>query len=515
MLATPSPNGSTMSIPTRRTAALTAALLVSACASVPAAKRSTTGSPPVARASFPLDDSIRSMLAELVPEPALHGMIVGLIEPDGSRRVIAHGSAGPGGPPLDDESVMELGSLSKPFAGLLLADMARRGEVALTEPVQRLLPRYVRVPSRNGKQITLLDLATLTSGLPPMPGNFPSPPDAKAHLGYTTEQMYEFLSSYELPRDPGEKFEYSNFVSLLGHALALRAGKPYEALLRERVLAPLGLDRTAATLTPEMERRLTRGTNGFGDPQPYFVAPAFVPSGGYKSTMNDMLAFAAAHLAEADTGLYAAMRETRRPYRRILDTDEYMGLGWGADDRGAAGNSGGTFGYHAHIYVDPAERRAVVVMTNFAGRDGTLLGLHLRDPARFPRPKPSVGRAMASIYRKAGIEEAMEHYRTLRETAPDRWRFEESELNSLGYWLMRRNAADDAIAIFRLNTETYPQAPNPHNSLGDAYLAAGRLEEATESYRRAVALAEAASHPGLARYREDLEKALQQRSRPE
>ncbi len=488
--------------------------LGTACAGVPATNPAPA-SPALAAepAGFPADTEIRAMLAEIVPDPQVHGMVVGLLEPNGSRRVIAYGSAGPGGPPLDSESVLEIGSITKAFTGVLLADMARRGEVELTEPLARLLPPPVRVPSRNGKQITLLDLATHTSGLPPMPGNFPQGDAARAYAGYTMEQMYEFLSGYSLPRDPGEKFEYSNLSTILGHALALRAGKPYEALLHERVLAPLKMEQTAATFTPDMERRMTRGTNGFGDPQPYFVAPAFIASGSLKSTMNDMLRFAAANLSRADTGLYAALRDSRRPRRPIDEAGDSMGLGWGAAN-GVAGLNGGTFGYNSSLFVDPERRRAIVVMTNIAGGDGTALRIHLMDPAKFPRPKPSVGRAVASVYRAAGLQPAIQRYHTLRETAPEGWRFDEQELNSVGYWLLGRKIIEDAIAIFRLNVEMYPEAPNPHDSLGDAYLAAGRLQDAITSYRGAVTLAEAANHPNLAGYRASLARAIQQLNQP-
>ena len=326
------------------------------------------------------------MLKEIVPEPKSHGMIVGLLEPDGRRRIIAHGSEGPGGRALDAGSVLEIGSVSKVFLGVLLADMVRRREVELDEPVQRLLPAQVRVPVRNGKHITLLDLATHTSGLPPMPGNFPTREGAHAYANYSMEKLFEWLSDYELPRDPGATFEYSNVITLLGHALSLRAGAPYEALLRERVLGPLQLKHTSITLTPNMERRMTRGTNAAGDPQPYFVAPAFVASGGLKSTMSDMLEFAAANLTPADTRLHAVLRDSRRARRAIDQAGDSMALGWGAEN-GTAGLSGGTFGFGSYLLVDPARRRAVVVLSNIAGRESTLLGVHLMYPERFSRPK--------------------------------------------------------------------------------------------------------------------------------
>jgi serine-type D-Ala-D-Ala carboxypeptidase/endopeptidase len=477
--------------------------LLNACASPPAAV--------ALQDRFPSDVYIQALLEDIVPGPRTGGVIVGVVEPDGSRRVIAYGDSRSNGGPLGAESVLEIGSLTKVFTGVLLADMVRRGQVELTEPVARLLPPGVRVPSRGGKEITLLDLATHTSGLPVMPGNFPEGNAAKAYAEYTVEQMYDFLSSYELPRDPGEAQEYSNFLSLLGHALALRAGKPYEAMLRERVLSPLGMEHTAITLMPEMERRLTRGHTGLGNSAPYFVAPAFAPSGGLKSTINDMLNFASANLVQDGTPIHAALRDARQPHRPIDDAGEYWGLAWGVGEQGnMVGHSGGTFGYGSYINIDLKARRAIVVLTNFAGRDATLLGVHLLDPSENPRPKPPVARAVAAAYRDGGLEKAISRFRDLHATAPDRWNFDEAQLNSVGYWLLGRGAVDDAIAIFRLNVEMHPEAPNPRDSLGDAYMAAGRLAEAVGSFRSAVALAEAADHPALSHYRANLEKAIRE-----
>lgn len=466
---------------------------------------------------FASNGSIRLMLKEIVPDPRSTGAVVGLLEPDGSRRIIAYGSSGEEMRPLDGESVFEIGSVTKAFTGVLLADMVRRGEVKLSEPVARLLPPDVRVPSRSGKEITLLDLATHTSGLPPDPGNLTT--NAQGYNEYTVRQMYDFLAGYELPRDPGESFEYSNFVSLLGHALSLRAGKPYETLLRERVLLPLKLGQTAVTITRDMRRRLTRGHNRFGDPQPYFVPPAFISSGRLMSTANDMLDFAAANLASNKTGIYAALRDARQPHRPIGDSGEFMGLGWGVDDSqsSAVGLAGGTFGFGCYFYVDVKNRRAIVVMTNYASpgaADTKAVALHLLDPAKHPRTKPSIGRAIAATYRTDGVQAAIKQYRTLRRTARESWDFGESELNSMGYWLLGRGSPEDAISVFRLNVEAYPESPNPHDSLGDAYRAAGQLEKAIESYGKAVALAEAASHPNLAGYRKSLESAVVQLNSP-
>ena len=127
-----------------------------------------------------------------------------LLDENGTRRVIAHGDPGPGARPLDGESVFEIGSMTKVFTGILLADMVRRGQVELTDPVADLLPRDVRVPERNGKPITLLDLTTHFSGLPMNPTNRARVEmHENPYAGYTVSRMYEFLSSYELSARSG------------------------------------------------------------------------------------------------------------------------------------------------------------------------------------------------------------------------------------------------------------------------------------------------------------------------
>src|SRR5208283_4407870 len=118
---------------------------------------------------------------------------------------------------LDGDTVFEIGSITKVFTALLLADMAQRGEVALTDPVSKYLPKGVKMPGRNGHAIMLQDLATHTSGLPRLPSNMKPKDFMNPYADYTPELLYQFLSSYELPRDPGSKWEYSNLgAGLLG-----------------------------------------------------------------------------------------------------------------------------------------------------------------------------------------------------------------------------------------------------------------------------------------------------------
>ncbi len=311
------------------------------------------------------------------------GIVVGIIEPQG-RRVIVYGKADNGDPrPLDSDSVFEIGSVTKVFTSLLLADMVQRGEVALTDPVAKYLPKEVRVPEHGGKAITLQELATHTSGLPREPTNL-KPKDVNNQFAdYTLAQLYQFLSGYSLTRDPGAEFEYSNLgVGLLGHALARRAGTGYEELVRSRIATPLGMKSTAITLTPEMQARLAPGHNGEFAQVPSFDDPTLAGAGSLRSSASDMLTFLAAELGLTKAPLAQAMKYTRAT--RWPEGSSGDPLGWEVlkqDGRKIVWHGGTTFGYDSFVGFVPKMRVGVVVLSNtrsLAGVDD--IGFHLLDP---------------------------------------------------------------------------------------------------------------------------------------
>src|SRR4051812_24772898 len=166
------------------------------------------------------DAEIKNMLRDYIDTDKLGvGLVVGTADEHGTR-VISHGKLDDGSDrDVDADTVFEIGSVTKVFTALLLQDMVERGEMKLDDPVEKYLPERVRMPRYEGKQITLLHLATHTSGLPGNPGNL-SPrtwrdPD---QADYSVEQLYEFLSGYKLRRAPGMQAEYSNVgMELLGH----------------------------------------------------------------------------------------------------------------------------------------------------------------------------------------------------------------------------------------------------------------------------------------------------------
>ena len=172
------------------------------------------------------DADIRAILADRIDVQRQGvAMVVGIIDPSG-RRVVSYASVKKGEGPVDGNTVFEIGSITKVFTSLLLADMVQRGEVALTDPVSKYLPPNVKMPERGGKKITLVDLATHTSALPRMPANFHPKDASNPYADFTVAQLYEFLASVELTRDVGSKYEYSNLGGgLLGHVLSPRRNR--------------------------------------------------------------------------------------------------------------------------------------------------------------------------------------------------------------------------------------------------------------------------------------------------
>jgi serine-type D-Ala-D-Ala carboxypeptidase/endopeptidase len=212
------------------------------------------------RADFAPEDEIRDILRDRVERARQSVGIVACAFDSSRARIVTYGgSAATNDRPLDGDTVFEIGSITKVFTSLLLTEMVTRGEVALDDPVAKYLPGNVKMPARNGKQITFLDLATYTSGLPRVPDGISNTAD-NPYAAYTVEQLYGFLSNHTLRFDPGTHYEYSNLgFGLLGHVLALRAGTGYEDLLVSRVCAPLGLADTRISLNASMRERLAQG----------------------------------------------------------------------------------------------------------------------------------------------------------------------------------------------------------------------------------------------------------------
>jgi len=164
----------------------------------------TPPAPPTSRAALS-DAELRAIIEQRVAEKRSAGIVVGVLHPDGRTQLVAAGDPGPGRPPLDGNTVFEIGSITKVFTGTLLAALAEEGKVRLDDAVQKYLPDSVRVPARNGKVITLALLAEQRSGLPRLPDNMRPANPANPYADYSVSQLHQFLSSHQLTRDPARR----------------------------------------------------------------------------------------------------------------------------------------------------------------------------------------------------------------------------------------------------------------------------------------------------------------------
>ena len=322
-----------------------------------------------------VQESVRARIREGISV----GMVVALVDSSGVT-YFAHGTRAVNDTTaVDEHSVYEIGSITKAFTGVLLAQMALHGDVQLDDPIERYLPD-VAIPSR-GREITLRDLATHTSGLPRLPDNLTPADSSNPYADYTVEQLHAFLGSHTLRRLVGAEYEYSNLgMGLLGYILARRAGMSYEDLLRERILDPLGMTNTAIALTPDMTAHLVRGHSNGREVSNWDI-PTLAGAGGLRSTAADMVTFVQANIGLIETPLRGAMDRSHVDEPGVVGP---VGLGWHVSqehDVRVVWHNGGTGGYRTFAGFDPVKGRGAVVLSN-SNVSADDIGFHLLDPAR-------------------------------------------------------------------------------------------------------------------------------------
>ena len=368
----------------------------------------------------PGDDEIRALIAERNAPRAGQGIVVGVLD-QGAERIVAGGTGAGAG--LNGTTLFEIGSISKVFTALILADMVNKGEVSLDDPAAKYLPAGHHMPQRGGRAITLRDLSTHRSGLPRMADDVgaidgPNGPFAD----YGEAKLLAFLDRYQLTRDVGSQWEYSNLgVGLLGYLLGRAAGTDYETLLRERVTGPLGMNDTLVTLSATQAARLAPAFDTYMRPTPPWELSVHVGAGGIRSTAADMLKFARATLDPASP-IAAAVKTALAVRVPGGGTRNEQALGWVVmhpePDREILLHDGGTGGFRSLIAIEPAKARAVVTLMNSAAEPSAAdLGLRVLmgspmgpTPPVPPPPPPRVERTEVTLP-AAELERVVGRYR--------------------------------------------------------------------------------------------------------
>ena len=323
-----------------------------------------------------IDRDLAVALKDGALAPATSGGVVIGVEQRGTRRMLTYG-------PVKEDSIFEIGSISKTFTALMLAKMVQQHKVKLDDPVRELLPPGT-VAKPEGTEITLFDLATQHSGLPRMPDNF-SPADLQdPYADYRPANLYAYLAKHGVAKPSDAQFNYSNLgLGLLGQALANRAGMSYPELLKALVTGPLGLNDTVVKLSPEQEKRLAQGHSPAHQPAKPWSLDALAGAGAIRSTASDMLTYLEAqlHPDKAKGDLASAIEMCHELHGESLPGMK-IGLAWlYQTGTGSFWHNGGTGGFSSYALFNPNEDFVVVVLYNTTlGANGSFadsLGEHV------------------------------------------------------------------------------------------------------------------------------------------
>lgn len=336
-----------------------------------------------ARLEAVLREALKQPLATGVLAPGTGiGVVVGVVTKEG-RSVFALGAAQP-------DALFEIGSITKTFTGLALAQLIEQGKVRADTPVRELLPAGT-VGKPDGAEITLLDLVTQHSGLPRMPDNFAPRDPANPYADYDAARLHDFIARQGVAKPADAPFLYSNVgLGLLGHALARAAGGSYAELVAAQVLRPLGMDDTAIALSPAQQQRFITGHAVQSVPGRAWDLDALAGAGALRSTAADMLKYLEAQLhpdvvatdGEAGRTLPAALRRSHTPQAEALPGMR-IAYGWLQEPaNGTYWHNGGTGGFTSYAFFNPQEGYAGIVLVNLAittnGSLADVLGQHIR-----------------------------------------------------------------------------------------------------------------------------------------
>jgi CubicO group peptidase (beta-lactamase class C family) len=328
--------------------------------------------PPIALAD--LEQALDAEFAPVVKGGLLKestgcGVAIGVID-HGNRRVFNYGAA-------RANSIFEIGSITKTFTGLALAQLAAQGRVRLDEPVRPVLFADLAAGPA-GSEITLLDLATHRSGLPSVPDNLDAKDSSNPFADYDRAALHAFIVSHGTARPTDAKYLYSSFgIGVLGYALALRAGVAYGQLVGTEITGPLHMNDTVFALSPEQRHRLIQGHGASLDPMDagFDEGEIFAGAIGAKSTVEDLLTYLDANLHPERYAIGAAPGSPGATMPAAIALDHQLrgrvkhntevAFSWLFDVESGRFEHGGTMpGYTAHVEFAPEQDRGIVVLYN-------------------------------------------------------------------------------------------------------------------------------------------------------
>jgi CubicO group peptidase (beta-lactamase class C family) len=395
--------------------------------------------------------------------------------------------------PNAPDTRFRLGSITKQFTAMLTLQLVEQGKLKLDGKVSDYLPEYRK---DIGDKVTIHQLLTHTSGIP----SYTSQPGFFENVSRNPYKVDEFVKKYasgDLEFEPGSKFTYNNSgYFLLGAIIERVTGKPYEQVLKANIFDPVGMKNTGYdhydTLIPKRASGYRQTAGGYSN-APYLDMSIPYAAGSLYSTVEDLYLW--------DQALYAdkliSAQSKALMYKPFLQDYAY---GWAVTNASFKQNDqpvqmiehgGGINGFTTIIRRFPKEKNLIVLLDNtgtgYLDRLSEAIGRILYNQPYEP-PKISIVSLLEETISTKGVEAGIAQYRELKAKQAATYDFAEPELNQLGYRLLRSGKSKEAIEIFKLNVEVFPQRFNTYDSLAEAYANVNERELAIQNYKKALEL---------------------------
>ncbi|WNG50444.1 serine hydrolase [Archangium minus] len=395
--------------------------------------------------------------------------------------------------PNTPDTKFRIGSVTKQFTAMVILQLVAEGKLALEDKLTKHLPDYRK---DTGERVTIAQLLNHTSGIP----SYTSPAffQNDSRDPYSVADFVKKFASGDLEFEPGTKYSYNNSgYFLLGAIIEKLTGMSYAQALRQRIFEPLGMKGTgydvAMEVLPKRASGYQLGLNGYVN-APYLDMSLPYAAGSLYSTVEDLYLW--------DRALYQD-KLLPAPLKQQMFTPglEQYAYGWsvkplklndGKTEVATIGHSGGINGFNALLVRVPARKELVVVLDNTSRGDklGSLVAglLSILHDIKPQQPLREISEVVMETLEKASVVEGIARYKALKATKAAEYDFSEPQLNRAGYHLLGSGRVADAIELFKLNVEMFPQSGNVYDSLGEAYMASGNKELALVNYRRALEL---------------------------
>jgi CubicO group peptidase (beta-lactamase class C family) len=393
------------------------------------------------------------------------------------------------------DTKFRLGSITKQFTATLILQLVEQGKIKLDGKLTDYLPDYRK---DTGDKVTIHNLLSHTSGIP----SYTSLPGFMTNVSRNPYAVDDFIKKYasgDLEFEPGTKFVYDNSgYFLLGAIIEKVTGKPYEQVLRENIFDPLGMKNTGydhwGTILEKRATGYTRTPRGYGN-APYLDMSIPYAAGSLYSTVEDLYLW--------DQALYGEKILSAKS-KELMFKPNLENYGYGFVMRKVSlqpsklevpviQHNGGINGFSTVIVRMVADKRLIVLLDNaeqgeYLDRITSALMSVLYDQP-YETPKRSLAERLIKTIVEKNVASAIKDYRELKAgQSASEYDFDESELNRLGYQLLQTRKVAEAIEIFKLNVEAYPQGFNTYDSLGEAYMVHGDKELAIANYKKSLEL---------------------------